>query len=142
MLATPGPFTLASIGLTTAVSGSVVTVASDSTPYIELDGVEAATFFARLAYGSGGTDCTVYVQTTLDGTNWFDIACFAFTTSSASRLVNLSGLTPVSSLYTPTDGALSDNTVKDGLLGHRFRVKVTSTGTYANTSLSVIMNAR
>jgi hypothetical protein len=47
-------------------------------------------------------------------------------------------LTPVTTQYTPTDGALAANTAKDGVLGTQYRVKYSSTGTYAgNTTLNV-----
>lgn len=93
---------------------------------------------ARLAYGSGGTTVKAYLQTTIDqGATWVDIACFAFTTASASRLINLVR-TPVTSPVTPGDGVLADNTTVDGILGERLRLKVVVAGTYgASTVLSV-----
>ena len=60
-----------------------------------------------------------------------DVAAFGFTTSTAKKVVNLSALTPVTTLYTPTDGALTPNTVKDGVIGPLWRVKYTTAGTYA-----------
>jgi hypothetical protein len=94
---------------------------------------------ADFVYGSGGTSVKAWVQTSLDGgESWIDIANFAFATTSAKKVANLSSLTPVSTLYTPTDGSLADNTVKDGILGPMFRVKTTSVGTYAGgTTLDV-----
>ena len=92
-----------------------------------------------LAYGSGGTTIDAWVQTSLDGGGtWTDIANFHFTTAVARFIFNLSSLTPVTTQYTPTDGTLAANTAKDGILGSHYRVKYTSTGTYAgNTQLSV-----
>ena len=89
------------------------------------------------------TTCKMWIQISLDGgTTWIDVVCFAFTTSSDRKVVNLSGLTPVTSLYAPTDGTLGDNTAKDGIMGAAMRAKITSVGTYANTVLSVKINAR
>lgn len=86
-------------------------------------------------YGSGGTTAIVYVQTSFDGgSTWVDIANFAHTTSSLSRAYNLSALTPLTSVYTVTDGSLTNNTCKDGLIGDQLRVKFTSTGTYAGST--------
>lgn len=83
----------------------------------------------------GGTSMDAYVQSTLDGgLTWFDIAEFSFTTTSGLKIANLSSLTPVTTVYTPTDGALSANTVKDGLIGTKIRVKWTSVGTYSGAS--------
>ncbi len=91
---------------------------------------------AALTYGSGGTSVAAYLQTKI-GDAWVDAAAFKFTTASASKLAVLSALTPITTLYTPTDGALADNTVKDGVVGTLWRVKYTSVGTYAGTTLKV-----
>ncbi len=83
----------------------------------------------------GGTTAKVWVQTSFDnGSTWVDIANFAHTTSSLSRAYNLSALTPLTSVYTVTDGSLADDTCKDGLIGDQLRVKFTSTGTYTGAS--------
>ena len=107
-------------------------------------GVESATIQANFTYGSGGTTAAVWVQTSIDGgLTWVDIANFAFTTSSLRAVVTLSALTPVTSIYTATDGTLASNTVKDGVIGHQFRTKTTTTGTYAGgTTLRVDLIAR
>jgi len=90
-----------------------------------------------LTYGSGGTNCTAYVQTSLDqNTNWVDIASLQFTTATASKVVSLA-TTGSTTVVTPTDGSLSANTAVNGILGDRFRVKVVTTGTYATTTLAV-----
>ena len=97
---------------------------------------------AVFVYGSGGTSAKAWVQTSIDeGTTWFDIASFAFTTASATRLYSLD-TTAVTSIYTPTDATLTDNTVKNGLLGDKYRVKYTTTGTYAgSTTLTISASA-
>lgn len=101
----------------------------------ELEGLTAVTLQVRFAYGSGGTKVTVYVQTSLDqGATWVDIACVTFTTASGQKMLNLSGLTPKTTAATPTDGAMTDDTALDGVLGDRLRCKVVSTGTYAGSS--------
>jgi hypothetical protein len=101
-----------------------------------LHGMSAVSLQARLAYGSGGTKVSVYIQTSLDGGNsWVDIACLTFTTASATKVINLSGLTPVTTAATPTDGALVDDTAVDGILGDRLRAKVVSAGTYAGSTV-------
>lgn len=110
----------------------------------DLDGMTAVSLSARLAYGSGGTTCKIYVQTSLDqGTSWQDIACFAFATAAEHQTLNISGLTPKLTQVTPTDGTLADDTAVDGILGDRLRTKVVSTGTYAgSTVLSVRAEVR
>jgi len=100
---------------------------------------ENLTVQCNFTYGSGGTSADAYVQTPTDcGTTWVDIAQCHFTLSSVRQLYNLSALTPVTTAYTPTDGALTANATKDGLLGSRYRVKYTTSGTYAgNTTLAI-----
>lgn len=110
----------------------------------DLDGMKAVSIEAKFTYGSGGTNVKVYVQTSLDqGTTWIDIACIVFATTNETQVANLSGLTAVTTLYTPTDAALTDDTCKDGVLGDRLRAKIVSTGTYAtSTQVAVHANVR
>lgn len=141
----PGVYNLGDYALTTAVTGLVITDGGDGVAYIDnLEGMLAATLQVKFAYGSSGMSCKIYVQTSLDqGFTWVDVACVALTTASATKIINLSGLTPKTTAATPSDGALTDDTCVDGILGDRWRVKITSTGTYAGgTSLSVRMQAR
>jgi hypothetical protein len=95
-------------------------------------------------YGSGGTSVDAYLQTSYDdGATWVDIANFHFTTSSGTKIINLSGNTAVTSAVTPTDGSMSSNTAQDGVLGSRFRVKYQSSGTYAGgTTLQVDVHSQ
>ncbi len=88
----------------------------------------------KFTYGSGGTTGKAWVQTSLDGgTTWVDIANFAVTTASKSRIFNLTNI-PVTTIYTPTSGTLADDTSINGILGDQVRVLFTSTGTYAGSS--------
>jgi hypothetical protein len=133
----PGDYSLCDQAIATALSSVALT------PVQNLQGMVACTIAAKFSAGSGGTTAKAYVQaTTDDGLTWFDIACFAFTTVSAQRVINLSGLTPVTNAITPVDGALPDNTCIDGIFGASLRVKLVTTGTYANTSLSVKISTR
>jgi hypothetical protein len=96
------------------------------------------TLQASFVYGSGGTSCDARVQTSIDGATWTDIANFHFTTSNARGIFNLSALTPHTSQVTPTDHTLGANSCVDGILGHLFRIKYSSSGVYAgNASLTV-----
>ncbi len=87
-----------------------------------------------LAYGSGGTNGKVYIQTslrqptsTLDA--GIDIACITFTTAGKAIVCNLSADASLG-LTIPTDGSLADDSVVNGLLGDAFRVKIITQGTY------------
>lgn len=101
-----------------------------------LDGMLAASLMARFQYGSGGTACKVYIQTSLDQEQTpLDIWCVVFNTAGEVEIVNLSALTPKTTNIAPTDGGLADDSSLDGVLGDRLRAKVISTGTYATSTL-------
>ena len=134
----------------TAILNQVITgaVSNALSPIMQMrDGnPESSVIQGLLTYGSGGATINAWVQTSFDGgfpgATWCDVANFSFTTASARFLFNLSALTPVTTQYTPTDGTLGANTAKDGLLGPWWRVKYTTTGTYAgNTILRIDISA-
>lgn len=104
-----------------------------------LPGAKFLTVEAIFTYGSGGTTCKAFIQTSLDGgLTWIDIMCLAFTTATASKVSSVAMTTALAAGITPGDAALADNTILSGLLGDRFRVKVVSAGTYAGgTTLKV-----
>jgi len=132
-----------------ATTATVITSASDdegaTQPYIDqAQGALGATIEANFVYGSGGDTLKVIVETTLNqGITWIEIARLAFAQASAEKVINLSALTPVTTVYAPT--ALSDDTVKDGILGDRFRARTLkgAGAAYAgNTSLSLRLHLR
>lgn len=130
----PGVYTLASLGITAALSAQAQTAIED------LDGMSSVTIEASFAYGSGGTTCIAVVQTSFDdGTTWRDIARFEFATASAVKHANLqaNGAKAIAAY-----AALASETVLDGVLGDRLRCVVTSTGTYANSTLAVRASVR
>lgn len=124
---------LAATTITSAVTAEV------TTPVAGLVGMQSVSMQATFAWGSAGTTAKAWVQTSFDGgTTWVDIACFAFTTAVARTVHSLRANTAVAANYVATDGSLADNTIKDGLLGDRLRVKYTTTGTYADdTTLAI-----
>ncbi|MCO6178819.1 hypothetical protein [Ciceribacter sp. RN22] len=133
----PGDYSLCDQPITTAINNVALT------PIQDLEGMVAATIEAKLSWGSGGSSLKAYVQTTLDrGDSWIDIACFAFTTGSSIKVINLSGLTPITDAVTTSDGAMADNTCLNGILGSALRVRLVSVGTYATTIFGVKVNAR
>lgn len=121
---------------TLALMDETVTTAQTAATKVSVANLARAKSLAlqcNFTYGSGGTSAKVWVQTSFDnGNTWVDIANFAHTTTSLNRVYNLSALTPLTTVYTVTDGTLADNTAKDGLIGNLLRVKFTSTGTYAD----------
>jgi hypothetical protein len=130
---------LANLPITTAVTTQKTTAVP-----LTNGAFNSALFEAIFTYGSGGTTVDAWVQTSLDGgATFFDVMNFHFTTASASFIFNISALTSITSEYTPTNGTLASNTCKDGLLGDRWQVLYTTTGTYAgSTSLQVYMAPR
>lgn len=140
-----GPYNLGDRAVTSALTDEVITVGADANgnaqAYIDgLDWMAAVSLFVNFTYGSGGTSCSVKVQTSLDGVNWIDIARFDFTTASAAKRCNISGL---STLAVGAVAALSTEGELQGFLGDRLRAVVTSVGAYAgNTAVSVRAGAR
>lgn len=121
--------------LEATLAGAVSAQVSDETPV--LDGVNHISLEAKFVRAGGGTTCKVWIQTTLDGgTTWFDIACFAFTTTTANKLHSVTNFpsTPMTPGTAPVDGALADDTVLSGVIGNQFRTKMTTTGTYTGAS--------
>jgi hypothetical protein len=94
--------------------------------------LSAQAVFVRAA---GGTTTKVYVQTTFDGgATWVDIMCLAFATTTATEISSVRTDIAVAASYTPTDGTLTDDSIKDGLIGDRVRVKYVVAGTYSGAS--------
>lgn len=125
----PGIYSLGDQTITTAVTALVMT------PVLDLDGLSAVTLFVRFAPTSGGATCKAWVQTSLDqGQTWMDVFCAAFTTAAGVKVVNLSALTPRTTVLVATDGTLGDDSTVDGVLGDRLRMKITSAGTYGSST--------
>ena len=103
-----------------------------------LYGMKNIAIEANFVSGSGGTTAKVWIQTSLDGgSNWIDIANFAFLLASARKVTTLA-LATAAATITPTDGSLGDDLEVDGILGDMIRAKLTTTGTYAGgTTLDV-----
>ena len=116
---------LAETTITDAVTGVT------TTPEVSLTGMKYLGVQALFDYGSGGTTLKGWVQTSFDrGTTWTDIMCFSFTTSDAEKFQVVKAPTAVAANRSIQDVALAANTILDGVLGDRLRVKYTSTGTY------------
>lgn len=112
-----------------------------STAEIDLAGINSLAVQATFTWGSGGTSLKCYVQTSLDrGVTWIDIMSFAFAGASAKKVSAVSNYVAPAAALTPTDGALADNTILNGVLGDRFRVKYVSVGTYAGGT-TIFINA-
>jgi hypothetical protein len=127
------------------LSGIKAALSAAAGPSLQFDpvgGTKTLLIEAQYTDAITGTSVDVYVQTSLDGgASWIDIANFHFTQgSNSSKLVNLSGGTVVSTQYTPTDGSMSANTVKDGIIGDRIRAKYSSAGTYGGAGAAVLVS--
>ena len=141
---------LAPLTITTAITGVVSAQGVLPAAPAKLTQCKYLVCEAILLVATGGTTIDAYVQTSLDeGVTWVDIMNFHFTTSAAKAIEMCSAYLPLETIagatvtvvnpYTPTDGSLASNTTVQGVLGDRFRVKVTTTGTYTGgTSLQVV----
>lgn len=121
------PVTLYSATITTALTGDVGSSFNFGS-YSQL------TLYSIFTYGSSGTTAKAWVQASYDGgATWMDIANFAATTASKTRAYTLTRAA-VTSIATPADATLADDTSVNGFLAPLIRVKVTTTGTYAGTT--------
>lgn len=125
---------IATTVITGAVTAAVTTGVSAGSP-----SAASAAIQTNLVYGSGGTTFSVWVQTSLDGgTTWIDVCNMSGTTASKNRTQVVSSRTPITTPYTTLDGALTADTVHDGIIGSLWRTKLTTTGTYGgSTTLTV-----
>lgn len=103
---------------------------------------EYATIQAVLTYGSGGTTIKVYLQTSFDvdpsgPVTWRDVAALAFATASANKASAVNMFLAATAATAATDGTLTDDTVVNGFMGARWRIKVVVAGTYVSSNLRV-----
>lgn len=104
--------------------------------YNNLGAAEHVVAQARFTYGSGGVSATFYLQSSLDGElTFFDVICFAFTTSS-QRLLALSGLSKLNPAAAD-DATLQDNKSASNVLGDVFRVKYVIEGTFVDSFICI-----
>jgi hypothetical protein len=119
-----------SLNLTNTTAGTYIS--SEVSIPLGASVILAQSVFVR---GGGGTSCDVFVQTSVDnGSTWIDVMQFAFTTTTVTKISGVRPYIALAANVTPTDGALSDNTILDGLIGDRLRVKTVVVGTYSSTS--------
>ena len=126
-----------------AIAGAASIAAVPSSLFSLPDAPTSICVHGTFTYGSGGTSVDAYLQTSVDGgATWIDIAQFHFLLASARFVYNLNSQTAVTTEYTPTDGTLTANTSKDGIVGPLFQVKLASVGTYAGTTLRIDVSAQ
>lgn len=90
---------------------------------------------ASFVRGAGGTDVQTFIQTSLDGgLTWIDIMNLGFLVTTAVKVSAVHRDTALAAAITPGDGALAANSIVNGLLGDRLRVKAISTGTYTGVT--------
>ena len=125
------------------ITANIATTTSTAVQLKDYGSPENATVLCNFVYGSGGGTADAWVQTSFDGgATWIDVAQCHFAVASLKQIYNLSSLTAVTTVYTPTDGTLSNSTAKDGILGSKWRVKYSSTGTAysGGTTLQIDVN--
>ena len=130
---------LQSIDLT-AMGAGTYTSDEVSIPY----GADLLACQAVFTRAGGGTTTDVFIQTSLDnGSTWIDIMQFALATTTVTKVSAVRSSIAMAANVTPTDGALTDNTILDALLGDRLRSKTVVVGAYTGASalaLNVIIN--
>lgn len=126
------------MNLLPALTVGAAVSATTTTPVLYLAGMEYLVVSAKFLFGAAGTSVKVYVQTSVDnGDTWIDIMSFAFAGAAATKVSSVNSYVSVTAI-TPTDGSLADNTVVNGVLGDRVRLKYVTTGTYTGaTSIEI-----
>lgn len=129
-----GVYNLGDVTVTTPLTGTAI--GNGTGAVVNMQGIGNITFQARMvAIGTLGTSVKAYLQTSLDqAATWFDIGCLTFAGTSGQKFVNISGGSGSTTPPAVTDGALADDTTIQGPLGDRFRLKLTSTGTFGAAS--------
>jgi hypothetical protein len=109
---------------------SVLGGAGDETIKVEWDDATDIVSATNLI-NDAGASYNVFVQTTIDNeVTWCDIGNFVFTTLDARRIHAVKISTALSANVTPTDGAMSSNTILSGLFGNKLRLKTDAAGDY------------
>ncbi len=117
---------LTTIGAAGTVTGVEIPLPRD----VKHVGVQAV-----FVHAAGGTDVQTFIQTSLDGgITFIDIMNLGFLVATATKVSAVHRDTALGPAITPGDGALTVNTILNGLLGDRLRVKVVSTGTYTGVT--------
>lgn len=134
---------LPTLSITTALSGTTPGLGG-ANGVQGISGAKSLVAQSVFVYGSGGTTAKAYIQTSLDnGTTWFDIISHAFATTTATKVSGVTSfIAPASQGFAPSDAALSDNTIIQGVIGDRVRLKLTTVGTYAATTLKIDLIAK
>lgn len=124
------------------ISGAVA--ATVTSPVMLLSGMRYVIAEAKFLFGAGGTSVKAYIQTSIDGgLTWIDVIAFAFTGTAGNKVSAVSTTIALAAAVAPTDGTLTDNTIVNGLLGDRIRLKYVTTGDYTGaTSLAVYCIAK
>lgn len=95
-------------------------------------------------WGSGGTSIRLWLQTSFDGgTTWYDIISPSqFATADAVEIYSVSASGDLSTAPTEGSKALAAASIQSGMIGDMIRVAGTVVGTYAASTITVIVEAR
>ena len=124
---------------TAGLTISAAVSATTTTPVTRLGGAWYLVVQAKFLFGAGGTSVDAYVQTSVDGgVSWIDIMQFSFAGVALTKVSAVALSTALAPAVAPVDGALTANTILNGLFGDRLRLKYVTVGIYSGaTSLKV-----
>lgn len=126
----------------TVTLGSAVTGGTVSGTVVGLFDAVVIGAGAVLTYGSGGTAATFYLQTSQDGTDWWDVAAIGFGTATLSKYVVLGQPSAGTAPFSTTDATLGANTVGTVPVGDMARLRYTTTGTYSASTVNIYLVAK
>lgn len=114
-----------------------------TTAITRLQGMKALEVQMNFTYGSGGTSVDIYVQTSLDqGLTWVDVMDMQALLVTVRKVGAVNTYIAAAAPAAATDGSLAANTINNGILGDRIRVKMTVVGTYAASTIAVTAIAK
>ena len=114
----------ASIGGPVAIAPSAARTAAFTSTAVEIGGARSLLIQLDITAVSGTTPTLdVKVQTSVDGTNFCDVAAFTQSTVAARKLIRIAaGVTPQAEVAC-TDATLAAGTIHQGPLGRSIRIK-------------------
>ncbi len=86
---------------------------------------------------ASGTSANVYVQSSVDNANWFDVVSFTQMANTPIRMIANATNQLNQNAVTAGDAAMGAGSTPINVIGDRLRIKVVIVGTYTGTNLQV-----
>lgn len=107
-------------------------LAGDRFDFLDDKDIDYLALFANhVNTGAGGTSIDARLQTSFNGgVTWCDIINCQVLAATLQKVGAVNKFIAAAAPATPTDGTLAANTINNGLIGVKFRLKITIVGAY------------